>query len=214
VVRLLSVEAPGAHEAEPPARDIQAAGETVRQMAAEQAALHRVAVLVARGEPPEAVFAAVAEEAGRVVHAADFALVGRYDRDGVVELVGAWSRTGGRRLLGLRVPLGGRNANTLVFERHGPVRVDRLTDGGSAGTAAARESGARSAAGAPISVEGQLWGMMIVASGREDALAPGTEHRLAGFAELAAPRSPTPRRGWSCGRSPRSRPRCAGWPRW
>jgi signal transduction histidine kinase len=186
VVRLLSVEAPGAHEAEPPARDIQAAGETVRQMAAEQAALHRVAVLVARGEPPEAVFAAVAEEAGRVVHAADFALVGRYDRDGVVEMVGAWSRTGGRRLLGLRVPLGGRNANTLVFERHGPVRVDRLTDDGSAGTAAARESGARSAAGAPISVEGQLWGVMIVASGREDALAPGTEHRLAGFAELAA----------------------------
>jgi signal transduction histidine kinase len=180
------VNAPGGHEAEPLARDVPAAGEQVRQTAEEQVALHRVAVLVARGEPPEAVFAAVAEEAGRVVPSADFALVGRYDRASMVEMVGAWSRAGALRPLGRRVPLGGRNVSTLVFERHGPVRVAHLADDGSAGTAAARESGARSSAGAPISVEGRLWGVMIVASGCEDALPPGTEHRLAAFAELAA----------------------------
>jgi GAF domain-containing protein len=180
------VNAPGGHEAEPLARDVRAAEDQVRQTTEEQAALHRVAVLVARGEPPEAVFAAVAEEAGRVVPGTDFALVGRYDRDSVVEMVGAWSRIGTLRLLGRRVPLGGQNVNTLVFERHGPVRVDYLADDGSAGTAAAREAGARSSAGAPISVEGRLWGVMIVASGREDALQADTEYRLAAFAELAA----------------------------
>jgi signal transduction histidine kinase len=180
------VDAPGSDEAEPLAREVREAGEQVRQAAEEQAALHRVAILVARAEPPEAVFEAVAEEAGRVVPAADFALVGRYDRDGVVEMVGAWSRISTQRLLGVRAPLGGQNANTLVFERHGPVRVAHLTDDGSAATAAARESGARSSAGAPISVEGRLWGVMIVASEREDALPVGTEYRLAGFAELAA----------------------------
>jgi signal transduction histidine kinase len=180
------VDAPGAHEAEPLARDVREAREQVRQIAEEQAGLRRVAVLAARGERPEAVFAAVAEEAGRVVPATDFALVGRYDRDGVVEIVGAWSRTGTRRLLGLRAPLGGRNVSTLVFERHGPAQVDHLADDGSAGPAAPCESGARSSAGAPISVEGQLWGVMIVASVREDALPAGAGERLAGFTDLLA----------------------------
>jgi signal transduction histidine kinase len=182
----LTAARPGARGTESLAQDVRAAGKQVPRIAEEQAALRRVAMLVARGEPPEAVFAAVAAEVGQVVPTADFALVGRYDPDGAVEIVGAWSRTGNQQLVGLRTPLGGRNVNTLVFERNHPARVDHLTDDASEGTAAARKAGARSSAGAPISVEGRLWGVMIVASAREDALPGGTEHRLAGFTELAA----------------------------
>ena len=57
------------------------AREELRRVAEEQAALRRVATLVARGEPPSAVFAAVAAEAGRVISVAGVALVGRYDLD-------------------------------------------------------------------------------------------------------------------------------------
>jgi signal transduction histidine kinase/CHASE3 domain sensor protein len=162
------------------------AREELRRVAEEQAALRHVATLVARGAPPAAVFAAVAEEVGRVLPGADFALVGRYDQDRAVEVVGGWSRAGDVPLVGLRTPLGGHNVNTLVFEHNRPARVDHLAEDASAGTAVARQTGARSSAGAPISVEGRLWGVMIVASAHEDALPPGIEHQLAEFTELLA----------------------------
>jgi signal transduction histidine kinase len=157
-----------------------------RWIADEQAALRRVASLVARAAPPAEVFGAVAEEVGHIVPAADFAGVGRDDPDGALELVGAWNRTGRRQLVGLRVPLGARNVNTLVFERNRPARVDHLTRDGSVATAGARELGVRSSAGAPISVDGRLWGVMIAASAHEDSLPVGVEDRVADFTELTA----------------------------
>jgi signal transduction histidine kinase len=160
--------------------------EELARLSREQAALRRVAALVARATPPGAVFAAVAEEVAQLLPVADFALLGRYDPDRVVELVGAWSRAGQDQLVGLRFPLGGQNVNTLVFESGQPARVDHLRADRSAGTSAARESGARSSAGAPVSVEGRLWGVMIVASTREDVLPAGIEEHLAGFTELVA----------------------------
>jgi signal transduction histidine kinase len=158
----------------------------LRAIAEEQAALRRVAMLVARGAPPSEVFAAVAEEVGRVLPAADFTMVGRYDLGRAVEVVGGWSRTGGHDLVGRRSELGGRNVSTLVFERNEPARVNHIAEGSAAVTAAAREMGMRSSAGAPISVEGRLWGVMIATSKRENALPSGTEQRLAAFTELIA----------------------------
>ena len=40
--------------------------------------------------------------------------------------------------------------------------------------------------GAPISVEGRLWGIILVAYTHEEPLPPDTEARLAGFTELVA----------------------------
>ena len=158
----------------------------LRTIAEEQAALRRVATLVARAASPAAVFAAVAEEVGQVLPDADFTMVGRYDPDRAVEVVGGWSRAGDQLLVGRRGRLGGRNVSTLVFECNQPARVDHFADDASALTAAVGELGMRSAVGAPISVEGRLWGVMIVASTHEDALPAGTEHRLADFTELVA----------------------------
>src|SRR2546423_483525 len=64
----------------------------LRGFAAGQAALRRVAVLVARGASPEEVFAAVAGEAARVLGAAVTTLA-RYDPDGAETVVGAWTGT-------------------------------------------------------------------------------------------------------------------------
>ena len=64
----------------------------LRQLAEEQAALRRVATLVAHATPPEAVFATVAEEVGRLL-AVDFAILVRYDPQDTLEVVGTWTRT-------------------------------------------------------------------------------------------------------------------------
>jgi signal transduction histidine kinase len=112
-------------------------------------------------------------------------MVGRYDAGRAVEVAGGWSRTGGGLLAGRRAVLGGPDVSTLVFQTGRPARAGDLAGGGAV-TVAAMEMGMRSAAGAPISVEGRLWGVMIAASARQNALPPGTEHRLAAFTELIA----------------------------
>jgi signal transduction histidine kinase len=163
----------------------RAARAEVERLAREQAALRRAATLVARGALPDQVFAVVAEEVGNVLAAADFTMVARYDAGRSVEVVGGWSRAGRPVLVGRRSSLGGRNVSTLVFEHNGPARVDdHLIEGAEPLTTAARAVGMRSSVGAPISVDGRLWGVMIVASVREHALPPGTEYQLAQFTEL------------------------------
>jgi len=161
------------------------AREELRRVAEEQAALRRVATLVASGEPPSAVFAAVAAEVGRVIPIADVALVGRYDHHEAIEFVGAWSPEGEPSFVGSRVALGGHNVATLVFEGNEPARVDRIPEDHTPATALAR-NWARSSAGAPIDVEGRLWGVMTVGAADEDELPQGTEYTLAQFTELVA----------------------------
>jgi signal transduction histidine kinase len=162
------------------------AREDLRSFAAEQAALRRVAVLVAHGAPPEVVFAAFAGEAGRVLDVAVATLV-RYDSDGAETVVGVWTDTSAAIPIpvGTRKALGGRNVSTLVFETGRPARIDDLAEfSGEIGTIA-RESGSQASVGAPVSIEGRLWGVMIVSS-TDGPLPEGTEARLAGFTELAA----------------------------
>jgi signal transduction histidine kinase len=150
----------------------------------EQAALRRVATLVARAAPPEKVFAAVTEEAGRLLDAHQ-ATMSRYVPDGTI-VVAAWGKAGAAFPVGSRWSLGGRNPPTLVFQTCQPARTDDYADVSDLITQAARQHGLISLVGVPVSVEGRLWGVMLVGSTREDPLPSGTEARLAGFTELAA----------------------------
>jgi len=155
----------------------------LRGFAEEQAALRRVATLVARAAPPEEVFAAVTEEAGRLL-GAHHATMGRYDPDGMTTAVGAWGSTGAVFPVGSRWRIGGRNLTTLVFQTGRPARMDDLADA-SGPTVKAREFGVRAGLAVPIGVEGRLWGVVVVGS-TQGPLRAGTEDRLAGFTELAA----------------------------
>jgi signal transduction histidine kinase len=159
----------------------------LRGYAEEEAALRRVATLVARGAPPEKVFAAVAAEAGRLPNT-DLTTVSRYDPDGTVTVLGAWSSAGTAIPLfsvGVRISPGGQNLATLVFQTRRPVRIDDYHRN-STGVAAAigRDWGYRAAVGVPITVEGQLWGLMTVASTGEESLPADTEARLVAFTGL------------------------------
>ncbi len=159
----------------------------LRGFAEEQAALRRMATLIARAAAPEEVFAAVTAEVGRVLHT-DFASMSRYDQDGVATVLGAWSRTGapGPIAVGDRVPLQGRNVHTLVFETSQPARIDDYSDASGQAAELARNTGLHASVGVPIDVEGRLWGVVAVSSRRAEPLPPGTKAHLARFTALVA----------------------------
>ena len=71
------------------------AREELRLVAEEQAALRRVATLVAEGASPAAIFEAVAEELGRLVQS-DRTFVARYETDDTVTIVAVWSASAAR----------------------------------------------------------------------------------------------------------------------
>jgi signal transduction histidine kinase len=151
----------------------------------EQAALRRVATLVARGVPPREVVAAVAEEVGGLLHV-DFAAMGRYGSDGTVSFAAGWDRGGTLPPVGRSWPLGGNNLPTLVWETGRPARIDSHRDLSGAMGASARERGVKSAVATPIMVGGRLWGVMNAGSTVATPLPPDAEARLASFTELVA----------------------------
>jgi PAS domain S-box-containing protein len=155
------------------------------RLAVEQAALRRIATLVAHGVPPEEVFAAVTEEVGQLLPVSSAAM-GRYDPDGMFTTVAAWSTEVTAFPVGKRWVPEGKNAMTIVFETGRPARIDDFADASGPVGVAAREAGYRSAIGTPITVEGRLWGVMTAASSAEEALPSDTEARLASFTELVA----------------------------
>src|SRR5215469_7662258 len=135
----------------------------LRRVADEQAALRRVATLVALGVPPPEVFRAVASETGRVL-GAQASLVARFEPDGTASVAGAWEQPGipepmpsvGWRWAPAEASLGGRIKRTGK-----PVRVSTY-DGESRDTLAwTREHGSRSSGGSPVIVEGRTWGMIL-----------------------------------------------------
>ena len=101
----------------------------LRNYAEEQAALRRVATLVAQAAAPEEVFAAVTEETGRML-AADFTDVTRHDGDGTATVPGASTRTDRPPAfaVGQRMSLAGRNVTTQVFQTGQPTRMDDYRD--------------------------------------------------------------------------------------
>jgi predicted ATPase/signal transduction histidine kinase len=159
----------------------------VRQIAGEQAALRRVATLVGRAAPPEAVFAAVVGEAGRLL-GVDAAVLTRYDPQDKITVVGAWTSTGAAppTPVGGQLPLGGDNVTTQVFRTGQAAWTDYAVASGVLGNVATRDWGWRSSVGVPIRAEGRLWGVMVVAMTSEELLPADAEARLAGFTELAA----------------------------
>jgi PAS domain S-box-containing protein len=159
----------------------------LRELAAEQAALHRVAALVARGVPRRQVVAAVTEEVGRLL-AAQTSNTIRYESASSAAVLGGWNAPGVNSVpVGSTVRLDDADTTAARIYRTGqPARLDSYD--GQEGELASmlREMGFRSSIGAPIFVEGELWGALLVSSVKPEPFPPGVEHRIAAFAELTA----------------------------
>jgi PAS domain S-box-containing protein len=160
--------------------------EALGLLADEQAALRRVATLVARGASPSEVFSAVAAELARVL-GVQHASVWRYEPDGAATLLAASDEPGATKMpVGDRFTLEGDNLAAMVLHTGRPARMDSLDEAGGSAAARIRELGIRAAVAAPIIVDGHLWGVASVASLRPEPLPPDTETRVCDFADLAA----------------------------
>jgi signal transduction histidine kinase len=166
---------------------LETSRDELRRVAEEQAALRRVATLVARAVSPSAVFGAVASEAGHLL-GADSTVVVQFEPDGAVSVAGAWDKPGTRWLalpLGSRWPAEEGTVAGRVLRTGQPARVSGHEEGGPA-SAWARGHGIRSSAGSPIVVEGRLWGAIIASSTTAAPHPEDTEKRLLAFTELVA----------------------------
>jgi signal transduction histidine kinase len=167
-------------------REVEASHGKISALAEQQAALRRIATLVARGVSPSEVFSAVALELAGVL-GVENAAVWRYEPNGAATLLAAWDAPGAKRMpIGQQFPLDGDNVASTVRRTGGPARMDNHDHAAGPAAAQIRELGLRGGVGAPIIVDGRLWGVAVVGSSRSAPLPPDTEERVADFADLVA----------------------------
>jgi GAF domain-containing protein len=159
-------------------------GSALERLADEHAALRRVAKLVSSGAAPAEIFAAVAREVGELLDA-DVVHLARYRHDGVVVALAGWAREGETLPAGTGASYRGRNISSEVLRAGGAVRIDDLGEASGPLGQRVRSLGLRAGVGAPIVIEGRVWGV-VIATSKAGPLPPGTEERIAEFTELAA----------------------------
>jgi sugar diacid utilization regulator len=158
-----------------------------RRLAAEQAALRRLATLVARGVEPLEVFGAVAEEMRRCVPA-DTAGLWRFESHREITIVAAAAdpEALARWPVGTRTPIAGNTLATLVQRSGRPARIDTYDNVAGPTAARVRAVGVRTAVGVPIIVDGRVWGLAAVGSLQPGPMPADTEVHITRFAELIA----------------------------
>ena len=146
------------------------------RLAEELAAIGRVGALVAADAPPAAVFESVTAQVGQLV-GADAAAMVRVETDSEVTCLGSWTKDGGYQAVGQR------------------RRV--ASPSGVEGTVGdfLREQGWRASVGAPVVLEGRMWGILAVGSTAKDTLPEDTDTRLAKFSELVGTAVSNAKRG-------------------
>jgi signal transduction histidine kinase len=158
-----------------------------QSLAEQQAALRRVATLVARGRPPSDVFFAAAAELAMCLRVQHSVLVG-YQLDGSALVLAAHDVRGGvkKMRVGERFAVDGETVASMVWRTGRAARMDIHDNASGSAAARIRELGLRSGVGAPIVVDGRLWGAAVVGSSRSEPLPPDTEARVGDFADLVA----------------------------
>ncbi|MDQ3822359.1 MAG: PAS domain S-box protein [Actinomycetota bacterium] len=163
--------------------ELAASEARARALANEQAALRRVATLVARGASPDELFSAVAHEVAGIVDIPVVA-VNRYGADGTFTIVGIAGET--NFSLGSRWPVEEEGIAGTILATGRPSRMDDYsTMPGQLGDAL-RKDLVVSTLAVPIVVEGSIWGFMIAAAKPGRPIPADTEERLARFTELVA----------------------------
>jgi signal transduction histidine kinase len=158
------------------------ARDNLRRLAAEQAALGRVATLVAKGVTGDDLFAAVAREVA-ALFGVEMVSIDRYE-DGESIVLASFGVP--EFPVGSRWPLDGPGTRGLVYETGRPARVDDFSGVAGTAPAVARAHGIRSAVGVPIVVAGKIWGFLGIGSRDGEPLPSDIEPHLAAFTELVS----------------------------
>jgi diguanylate cyclase (GGDEF)-like protein len=149
-------------------------------LAAEQGALRRIATAVVSGESAAGIYELVAVEVAAMAGGGAAGIL-RLGRDGTTTVMGSWSdREGGRYAPGMVVPIrpGGDIEAALATGR--PVRIDAHPP-----DSPVARLGYRASIVAPITVAGEIWGILAVAADAT-VLGQDDEQRLMAFGDLLA----------------------------
>ncbi|MGA3256628.1 MAG: helix-turn-helix domain-containing protein [Mycobacterium sp.] len=160
--------------------------EDYRRLAAEQAALRRLATLVARGVEPAEVFEAAVDEMRRCVPAQTAGLW-RYESNDEITKVAAAEHPGmqlAKWPVGTRTPIDGGTLAAMVQRTGRPARMDSYDNVAGSLATRVQEVGVRAAVGVPVIVDGRVWGLAAVGSVEPGPMPADTEARIGGLAEL------------------------------
>jgi len=159
----------------------------LERVAEEQAALRRVATLVARGATEVELAATVTSELGRLFGAQRASTI-RWEGD-TIRVIGDWSAESRESQSAGRVlAFGGDTITARVVESSAPARLNSAADLQTEfGRRRWAELGYQASIGAPIVVDGKVWGVVTASRTRiGDPFPPGAEHHLGDFAALVA----------------------------
>jgi signal transduction histidine kinase len=157
----------------------------VSALARQQAALRRVATLVASGAEPEEVYPVSVAELARALEVEHVALL-RYDGDDCVVLAARGIEDRAKMVVEERLPLDGWSVSTEVLRTGKPARVDDYREASGAIAVRMLRLGLRSGVGAPIVVDGQVRGVLIAGSAAAEPMPPDCEAHVCDFADLVA----------------------------
>jgi signal transduction histidine kinase len=148
----------------------------------EQAALARVATLVAAGADPDEVFTTVIVEASRLVGLPHIDLTRYEGATGVII-----AASGDHPFpVGSRWELDGPSVMATIARTGRPARFDDYRALAGEIARVARDAGFESAIGAPIKIDGRLWGAIIALSTDPEPISEQSEWRLTRFTDLVA----------------------------
>lgn len=157
----------------------------LRPAVAEQAALRRVATLIARGATRARVYEAATAEVGRLMPSSDANLLS-FEGGGMATMIGRWNEHDGYVEIQARLAVGTGTLAQLISESGRPSRITNYGESRGPLADMIRGWGWRSSVGAPVVVDAELWGLTAVGSRTSRQLPAGTEDRLAAFTELLA----------------------------
>ncbi|WP_457149435.1 DUF4118 domain-containing protein [Mycobacterium sp. URHB0021] len=167
-------------------RMIEASHAEVSALAEQQAALRRVATLVARGVSPSDIYPAAVSELSRGLGIDNVVLL-QYESDEALVLLATRDERGVTKLsIGERISLDGDNVAEMIHRTAKPARMDSYEGAAGATAERIRRLAIRSAVGAPIIVDGRTWGALVIGSSRLEPMPPETEARIGDFADLVA----------------------------
>jgi signal transduction histidine kinase len=156
----------------------------LQALLAEQAALRRVATMVAGSTPAPVLFDRVCEELGELLAVKSTDMI-RFEDGRVATVVGSWTGNDTPAFpVGESIPVEGESVTAKLYRSGRPERVDDYDEVESELAVRLREFGVRSVVGAPIYVAGRLWGALMASSEQAHAFPAGTEMRIGSFAEL------------------------------
>src|SRR3954454_8786920 len=157
----------------------------LRPAVAEQAALRRVATLIASGATRAEVYEAVTAEVGRLMPSSDANLLS-FEGDGMATMIGRWNEHEGYLEIQAQLAVGTGTLAQVISDTGRPSRITSYAEFTGPLADMIRGWGWRSSVGAPVIVDAEVWGLTAVGSRTARELPPGTEHRLAAFTEPLA----------------------------